>query len=313
MDIDGGNKRVYPLSEYGVFSSDVGLTYSPDGTSVLLNGYPDASFSTYDAYRADVATGEVTRLTTDGGSLSINADWLSIPNTPPVATNDTVSVPFNTPRLIDVLTNDSDEEALSGANLSISTLPTHGSASVISGKVRYAPTLGYQGGDSLAYQICDSFLLDQKCSVGTLTITVSAPTAPNLVVTNVNGGHFSPETNKYTTSSLRPTFSGTATPGAEVKVEIHSDPIVLTTAADGGGNWSVTPGFDLPTGEHMVYISATLSGLTTSLGAFGLSIQPSLANTGESLGWIVGVSVSMMGGSLVLLNVSKRKLARVKT
>src|SRR5690606_6518917 len=144
-----------------------------------------------------------------------------------------------TASIADVLINDTDEEALDGQYLTIHTQPLNGTASIVDGKVRYTPANGYQGLDSLTYQICDSFTLDQKCATGTVNLTVLAPVAPALSLTNVNGEGFDPNLSHYTTSNLRPTFSGTATPGSEIKVEIHSDPIFLTTFADDSGNWSV--------------------------------------------------------------------------
>ena len=56
------------------------------------------------------------------------------------------------------------------------------------------------------------------------------------------------------TINKRPTFSGTAEPGATVTVTVRSDPITCTTTADSNGNWSCTLPSDLPPGDHTVTV-----------------------------------------------------------
>ena len=192
---------------------------------------------------------------------------------------------------------------MSGSTISITSLPVHGSAVVEAGKIRYTANADYAGQDSVDYEVCDSFMLDQQCSEETLGITVT----PALGLTKVNGESYDAEVESYSTASLRPTFSGTATPGSEVTVEIHSDPIILTTTADGSGNWSVTPAFDLPSGQHMVYISASLNGLTTELGVFGLTVG-SLASTGIDMRLTILFPIVAIGAGTALLSFKLRKL-----
>lgn len=55
----------------------------------------------------------------------------------------------------------------------------------------------------------------------------------------------------------RPTFSGTATPGAQVVVTVHSDPISCSATADTNGYWSCTLPSDLAPGNHTVYVRIT--------------------------------------------------------
>lgn len=69
------------------------------------------------------------------------------------------------------------------------------------------------------------------------------------------------------TISKRPTFSGTAKPGATVTVTVHSDPVVCTTTADQDGNWSCTLPADLPPGTHTVYVRVV--AVDTSVEEFG--------------------------------------------
>lgn len=53
----------------------------------------------------------------------------------------------------------------------------------------------------------------------------------------------------------RPTFTGTATPGATVKIVVYSDPVTCITTADQDGNWSCTLPSDLEPGMHTVYVT----------------------------------------------------------
>lgn len=59
---------------------------------------------------------------------------------------------------------------------------------------------------------------------------------------------------EVTTIAKRPTFSGTAEPGATVTVTVYSDPVTCTTTADQDGNWTCTLPADLPAGSHSVYV-----------------------------------------------------------
>ncbi len=80
------------------------------------------------------------RLTDDASSDSSPRSQ-PIPNNVPVTTTDSLTVPYQTTGGASVLANDTDEEALSGLNLTISVQPTHGTASVntAQGKIEYTP------------------------------------------------------------------------------------------------------------------------------------------------------------------------------
>lgn len=264
MDADGTN----PINLTNATGSDIDAGFSPDGERIAFRSDRDGNSEIY-VMDAD-GTNQV-RLTNDVGDDK-HPYWQPILNTLPEVSDDTATVSYNTAKSIDVLGNDDDEETLNAANLTIATQPTHGSASIDEGKVTYTPINGYTGADELTYQICDSFLLDQKCATGVLGITVQAPGTPTVSVTTIGTATFSNGTTSYTSNTSRPTFSGAATPGADIRVEIHSDPIVLTTTANGAGEWSVTPDHDIPDGDHDVMISATKDGVTTTLDTFVLGI-----------------------------------------
>lgn len=98
-------------------------------------------------------------------------------NRGPVAVNDTLAVPGNSAAVpVAVLANDSDPD---GDSLSITgtTAAAHGSVSVQSGQVYYAPVAGYAGPDSFTYTITDG---KGGSATATVNVTVSdvAPPPP---------------------------------------------------------------------------------------------------------------------------------------
>ena len=89
-------------------------------------------------------------------------------NKPPVAEDDSAETPEDTPKVIDVLANDSDPD---GGRLRVSsvTAPSHGTATIASGGIRYAPALNWYGTDRFTYTIADP---EGLTSTATVTMTV---------------------------------------------------------------------------------------------------------------------------------------------
>lgn len=100
----------------------------------------------------------------------------------------------------------------------------------------------------------------------------------------------------YSIVDGKASFKGTATPGSQITVEIHSDPIILTTTAGSDRTWSVATPETLPIGTHTVYISATLGDKTESLEPFTIDVTGKLVELGAVQVplrniWIISVSV----------------------
>ena len=94
-------------------------------------------------------------------------------NSPPVAQNDTYSIPFNSSATsLDVLANDSDPD---GDPLTITavTAPAHGTTTIAAGRVSYTPTTGYSGTDTFRYTVSDG---KGASATATVSITIQAPT-----------------------------------------------------------------------------------------------------------------------------------------
>ncbi len=242
------------------------------------------------------------------GQASFATSWASIPNTPPILTSKSLVLSPTESGAVDVLDGATDEEPLDPGLVSIVTQPAHGQAVLSNGEITYAPYTHFAGSDSVQYQVCDSFILDQKCATGTLAITVNpGPTPPKPVVTQVAGGVYSGQLVMAMTDR-RPLIAGTAFPFADIRVEIHSDIMVLTTTADSHGNWSVVPYQDLLPGQHMVYITTTYQGSVSETMQFGLTIWPGVPNTGvkRADSVLAYVLILMGGGLLVFIRYSMR-------
>ncbi len=72
----------------------------------------------------------------------------------------------------------------------------------------------------------------------------------------------------------RPTFSGVATPGAQVVVTVRSDPISCSATADSSGNWSCTLPTDLEPGSHTVSVVVTNpDGSVQNIGPYQVTVD----------------------------------------
>ena len=82
----------------------------------------------------------------------------------PVANNDTLTMAWNTTKLINELSNDLGR--LNPTTVQIVQNPAHGTLSLnsLNGQITYIPDLNYSGKDSLLYSICDSTLPTALCT-----------------------------------------------------------------------------------------------------------------------------------------------------
>jgi LPXTG-motif cell wall-anchored protein len=307
MNADGSDKHIIDLTALGMVWADE-AHWSPDGKQHLVTAYYN-DWDNYGLFTVDSSGDNLTLLTPDGASGYAN--WHAASNMVPSITNDSLGVRYNTATILDVLANDTDEEPLSAANLTIKTPPQNGTAALADGKIKYTPNAGFSGKDELTYQICDSFLQDQKCAIGIVAITVAGPGAPIVTLNKINNFIFDAHANELSTTTSRPTFTGTASPEAIISIEIHSEPIILTTQATANGLWSLTADQDIPAGTHTVYISATKDGVTTQLDSFVLAITASqpieIPNTGAPTFPVRLVGACLLIAGLALALIKKRR------
>jgi CSLREA domain-containing protein len=133
----------------------------------------------------------------DGTSVITRAVSFTVVNAPPVAVDDTTSTPEDTPRIIDVLDNDTDPDNDTLIITSIST-PSYGAADTNGAAVVYTPTLNYNGQDVFTYIISDGVLTD----TATITVTVTAVNDPPVAVDDGGTGFTTDEDTPFTTGSV---------------------------------------------------------------------------------------------------------------
>lgn len=106
---------------------------------------------------------------------SSNAVSTPVPNSAPIANADAPTTTANTPVTVNVLANDTDANA-DALTITSTTVPAHGTDSVVAGQILYTPTTGYSGTDSFSYTISDGH---GGTSTATVTVTVTAlPVVP---------------------------------------------------------------------------------------------------------------------------------------
>ena len=101
--------------------------------------------------------------------IDVKFDQLMVgTNIAPVAADDSVTTPFETSVLIDVLANDTDADP--GDTLSIQSVgtPSNGTAVIEAGQIRYTPNNGFSGADSFTYVATDGTATDNA----TVNVTV---------------------------------------------------------------------------------------------------------------------------------------------
>jgi len=126
-------------------------------------------------------------------------------NDPPIANDDNVSTPEDSPVVINVLSNDTDlDGSLVPSSVAIGTPPANGTVSVdpVTGQITYTPNANWNGTDSFTYQVCDNGTpLPALCDVATVTVTVTPVNDPPLA-NDDNGGTIGEDSPGATVSIL---------------------------------------------------------------------------------------------------------------
>lgn len=124
-----------------------GDDFNPDDTVNTWEGPAIVDKATYN-FDSEMLTLSLLRPSDDGLVL----------NKAPIASPDMATTYQNVPVTIDVLANDTDPDGggtIQG--LVIVTPPSHGTAEIVSNKIKYTPTPGYNGDDYLVYKCFDNW------------------------------------------------------------------------------------------------------------------------------------------------------------
>ena len=148
---------------------------NPSHGTVEVNGNgsftytPDANYSGPDSFDVMADDGHIND-NTGTGTVYITVNPV---NDKPDAVDDNAAVKEDTPQVIDVLSNDTDVDTSFGDKITVTSVskPSHGTASVIDGKVTYTPDENYNGTDSFTYTISDS---EGEADSATVNVTITA-------------------------------------------------------------------------------------------------------------------------------------------
>jgi large repetitive protein len=162
----------------------------PDGDAITVIGNSAPAHGTVSftgnsgTYTPDVAyagTDSFTYTISDGlGGMATGTVNVTIVDTAPVAGDDSITTPENTPGSVDAGSNDSDADN-DGLTYAVATGPSHGTASFTGSTATYTPAAGYVGADSFTYTATDPYGLFATATIN-VTVTNQAPIAVDDVI-----------------------------------------------------------------------------------------------------------------------------------
>jgi gliding motility-associated-like protein len=172
-DIDGDQLifAVLPSAQpkHGMVNMQIDgkFTYTPDANFMGVDSFSYAVCDNGIPSLCDTAVVTITMLGVDQ-------------NHPPVAVNDTVTIPQDATWYGNVSLNDSDPDTLNVLAFRILTNPAHGIAAVNpDGTYRYTPDPGFIGVDSFRYTACDNGI-PYLCDTATVILNVSFVATPSV-------------------------------------------------------------------------------------------------------------------------------------
>ena len=143
-----------------------------NGSVNIVNGQliysPNSGYSGIDEFNYTII--DSNGLTTVA-SVIVN---VIIDNIRPVAQNDSITTPEQTPVTIDVLDNDTTYSGSGQLTITSVDNPSNGSATIVNGQVIYTPNPGFFGTDFFTYNIMDS-----DGETATARVTISIPIISN--------------------------------------------------------------------------------------------------------------------------------------
>ena len=156
-DVDGDTLSVTSASD----PANGSVVINPDGTIAYT---PDADFTGTDTFTYTISDG-------NGGTDTATVTVTVTPvNDAPVAADDSVSTPEDTPTTITVLGNDSDAD---GDTLSVTSATDPANGTVVinpDGTIGYTPDADFTGTDTFTYTISDG---NGGTDTATVTVTVT--------------------------------------------------------------------------------------------------------------------------------------------
>jgi hypothetical protein len=190
-------------------------------------------------------------------------------NHPPIARDDSVTTPRNTPVTVNVLANDSDPDGDSVSLVGVSQ-PSHGTAAAnANGTVTYTPAGCYAGPDAFTYTIRDPAGLTATAAVmATVTAQAFDPCSkPDLVVTSIaaNNNRNIREGDKVTIEATVANTGAAAAGSSTTEFRLDTTTIlgqVGTPEIPAGQSVKVSVLWDTRSvkGSHTIYVTADAPG-----------------------------------------------------
>lgn len=179
--------------------------------------------------------------------VTVNIKAPEVKNNPPLAINDSVDTSKNTPVVIDVLKNDSDQDGnLNPDSLKVTIEPSKGIFEKTGTQIKYTPVKDFVGNDTFSYEICDSLKLCSTTSVNIRVLDdVIIVTPPTVTDTTIKAEDDNAKT-QANTKVVIPVLSNDQTSSTFNKASLK----VLTPAKNGtttvnpDGTLSYTPNKD---------------------------------------------------------------------
>jgi hypothetical protein len=188
--------------------------------------------------------------------------------TPPVANNDSYTIGENTPTVLNILANDTDQNStLVPTSVVITTAPTHGTININSttGAVTYTPTNGYLGTDSFKYTVADATGAVSNIATVSLKVVPAPPIANNDSVTT-------PENTPVTINELANdvAIAASLVPGSVV---IVTPPTQGTTSINtSNGDITYTPNLNYFGPDTIQYTVKDTNGSTSNVGTISINV-----------------------------------------
>jgi gliding motility-associated-like protein len=168
------------INDSNTLGAVVTIVQGPAYGTITLSASGDSITYTPDGVHSNVTDVILYSITNVCGKSDTGAVYVKVSNYPcnfhhPVALNDTAKLCLSTGTTltVDVLANDFDQDNDS-IRISFVSSPSHGTATVVAGKVVYTYTTpGFVGKDTFAYSVCDNGT-PNLCRDATVIITIDS-------------------------------------------------------------------------------------------------------------------------------------------
>ncbi|HVM64631.1 MAG TPA: Ig-like domain-containing protein, partial [Acidimicrobiales bacterium] len=214
----------------------------------------------------------------------------------PVAVDDAVTAPFQTPVTVDVTANDH------GTGLTVTSVtqpaPGTGSVAIVAGKPVYTPPSGYVGTTTFTYTVTDS---SGQTSTATVTVTVAPPGAPVAV-----DDHGTTPVNTPLTVPAPGVLSNDS--GSGLTVQSNTAPAHGSVTVHADGSYTYTPDTDYSGPDSFTYTIVDALG-ATSTATVHLTVTPTAVDDSATTPPATPVTIDVVandhGSGLTLTTVTQ--------